>query len=131
MFVQFFVLMKRKKNTDRNIFHWVWIVNFYVFAQEEPNPPRKLGGGVYALGPPPPLEKFGGFFMLSWPLRGAKILQENLGGFFFLHGHHEKMNLARKFFGGVYCLFKEVFSLGSIFKELILLMWLLGVQQVS
>jgi hypothetical protein len=30
----------------------------------------------------------------------------------------------------VYCLFKEVFILGSIFKELILLMWLLGVQQV-
>jgi hypothetical protein len=64
MFVQFFVLMKRKKDTDRNIFHWVWIVNFYVFPQEEPNPPRKLGGGVYALGhpPPPPREVWGLFY---------------------------------------------------------------------
>jgi hypothetical protein len=31
----------------------------------------------------------------------------------------------------VYCFSKEVFLVASIFKELILLMWLSGVQQVS
>jgi hypothetical protein len=87
--------MKRKKGMVRNIFHWVWIFYFYVFTKEEPNPPRKLGGGVFALvaskrsrarGGRAPSKKFGGLFLLSWPLRGAKNSQGNLGGFFFLRG---------------------------------------------
>jgi hypothetical protein len=55
--------------------------------------------------------------LLSWPLRGIEITQGNLGGFFLLCGLYEKMNLPRIFFGGVYCLFKEVFLLGSIFQR--------------
>ncbi len=133
MFVQFFVLMKRKawlgiffigfdfwflcffpKRNQTPKESWGRCFCFGGF-QEELNPPQGSLGGLFAFmaferirNPP---RKLGRLLSSSWPL-----------------GRTES---PKKCFGRVYCFSKEVFLVASIFKELILLMWLSGVQQVS
>ncbi len=91
----------------RNIFRWVWIFDFYIFPQEEPNSLRRLGGGIFAFMASKrswnPSRKLGRLLSSLWPLKQI--------------GPPKKV-----FWRGVLS-----FLLGSIFKELILLMWLLGV----
>ncbi len=139
MFVQFFCSNEEKKLHGQEYFSFGLDFLFLCFSPRGTKPPQEVGEEVFCFSgfqeepntPCPPKKKFGGFFLLSWPLRGIEITQGNLGGFFLLYGLYQQMNLPRIFFGGAYCLFKEVFLLGSIFKELILLTWLLSGQQVS
>ncbi len=115
------------------------IFDFYVFSPRGTKPPRNLGGGVFALvaskrnrnppRPPAPRSLGGLFaFMASERIRNPP---RKLGRLLSSSWPLGRTESPKKFFGGVYCFSKEVFLVASIFKELILLMWLLGVQQVS
>ncbi len=124
-----------EKGMVRNIFHWVWFLISMFFPQEEPNPQGILGE-VFLLWwlprgtEPPPPRSLGGLFafMASERIRNPP---RKLGRLLSSSWPLGRTESPKKFFGGVYCFSKEVFLVASIFKELILLMWLLGVQQVS